>query len=269
MFGMPQLGTALGLEMGSWGDPEHRGVHIAISDAVNDLDDTGLLASSGTYGVSATPEARRYRTHSLRELWPNLRAGHLEPDEEAYLAKLAELSEAEHEDWVEVRRMPSREVFAALGWDWDRTRSLRITRVLQHGQFAHVQSTNDMDNPRLSFAGAVRASDEVGSALAEARDHLSVGRPRAAGCVAGVELERRLKDLCRDPAIKVTGKLPTIADYNDALRKARVYPQATWRKIQHLADLRNRCAHVLDIEPTEADAQELVEGVDAVMRGFA
>jgi hypothetical protein len=38
--------------------------------------------------------------------------------------------------------------------------------------------------------------------------------------------------------------------------------------IQHLADLRNRCAHVLDVEPTMDDALQLVDGVDAVLRAL-
>lgn len=102
--------------------------------------------------------------------------------------------------------------------------------------------------------------------LAEARDHLAVGRPRAAGCVAGIELERRLKALCLAGSVPITDKLPSLADYNQALRKAKVYPQATWRKIDALLDLRNRCAHVLELEPTPAHALELVDGIEEVLR---
>jgi len=266
-FGMQQLGTSMGLKVGNWGDPAHRALQLSISAAAEDLEERRLLATVNQYNLEPALEARRYRTHPLRELWPALRAGHLETDEEAYLAKLAELSEVEHDGWAETRWVASAEVFAALGWAWDRGRSLAIGRALDRGVFAEVRPVDD--TVRLRLAGAVRVNDEVGSVLAEARDHVAVGLPRAAGCVAGVELERRLKELCNDPAVMVTGKLPTIADYNDALKRARVYPQATWRKIQHLADLRNRCAHVLELEPTLEDARELVDGIDAVLRALA
>ena len=266
MFGMAQIGSALGLEIGNWGDEEHRDLHLAIADAVDDLDKIGLLSSAAVHGVKAVPEARRYRTTPLRERWPELRAGHLEPDEERYLAKLAGLSEVPHDDWAEVHRVASPEVFEALGWAWDRHRSWEVVGSLVRGDFVDARSTTDMDHVRLRLAGAVRVGDEVGALLMEARDHLAVGRARAAGCVAGVELERRLKELCLVRAVVVRDKLPSIADYNDALKGARLYPQATWRKIQHLADLRNRCAHVLDLEPAAEDARELVDGVDAVLR---
>ena len=115
MFGIQALSNALGLEAGSWGAEERRVFDHALAAAIENLDERGLLASSNPANLSATTEARRYRTHSLRELYPALRARHMEPDEELYLAKLAELSEIEHDGWAEARRVPSPEVFAALG----------------------------------------------------------------------------------------------------------------------------------------------------------
>jgi hypothetical protein len=268
-FGMPQIGAALGLEMGDWGDEEHRDLHLALDAACRDLDDRGLLDVTNEYRVAPTLEARRFRRHSVRELWPELRAGHLEPDEEAFLAKLHELSGIQHDGWAEARWILSSEVFAALGWDWDRGRSFNMLQVMKEGAFAwHRIPLSDEHRVRIAYAGAVRVEDEVGGALMEARDHLAIDRVRAAGCVAGVELERRLKALCASRTIAVTKKLPTIADYNDALKGKRVYAQPTWRKIQHLADLRNKCAHVLDSEPTASEGQELVEGVEEVLRAL-
>ncbi len=40
------------------------------------------------------------------------------------------------------------------------------------------------------------------------------------------------------------------------------------RKIQHLADLRNMCAHVLDDEPSGTEVQELLDDVDGVLRAL-
>lgn len=110
--------------------------------------------------------------------------------------------------------------------------------------------------------------DEIGNCMLEARDHLAAGRLRAAGCIAGVELERALKIRCAARGADVRARLPTIADYNDALKAAKVYQQPTWRKIQHLADLRNKCAHVLDEEPSEEEIRELLDDVDGILRGL-
>lgn len=269
MFGMPQIGTALSLEMGNWGDQEHRDLHLAIAAACDDLAEFALLDAENQWSVSPTFKARRYRRHALSERWPEWRAGDLEPDEELFLAKLAKLSEVPHDGWAETRWVLSSDVFEALGWEWDRGRSIDVLRALGAGVFAKSRiPLGDQHDVRLQLAGAVRVNDEVGASLAEARDHLAVGRARAAGCVAGVELERRLKELCLDRSAVVRDKLPTIADYNDALKGAQVYPQATWRRIQHLTDLRNRCAHVLDLEPTDEDARELVDGIEAVLRAL-
>jgi len=269
MFGMPQIGTALGLEMGNWGDEEHRDLHLAVDAACQDLAEFALLDAENQWSVSPTFKARRYRRHALSELWPDLCAGDLEPDEELFLAKLAELSEVRHDAWAETRWVLSSDVFDALGWEWDRGRSVDVLGALEAGVFARSRiPLGDQHDVRLKLAGAVRVSDEVSASLAEARDHLAVGRARAAGCVAGVELERSLKELCLARSVVVRDKLPSIADYNEALKGARVYTQATWRKIQHLTDLRNRCAHVLDLEPTDEDARELVDGIDGVLRAL-
>ena len=87
-------------------------------------------------------------------------------------------------------------------------------------------------------------------------------------CIAGVVLEGDLKDRCELHVAPVVAELPTLSDYNDAAWKANLYPKTTWR-IQHLPDLRNLCAHVLDREPTYEDASELLDGADDVLRELA
>jgi len=264
MFGYPQIAERVGL--GRWDNPQDRARDHSLDAAITDLDNMGLLLKSDTYNVVPELAARRFKTHPLSELYPRERKGHLEADEETFLAKLAELSEVEHDEWTEIRRLRSTEVFDALGWPWDRTASLRICATLKAGRFAHVHSTNDMDNPRLAFAGAVRVRDEPTMILAEARDQLALGRYRAAGCVAGVELERGLRDLAAANSLTLTTD-PGISAYNDLL-KGKGYDKATWRRIQALGDLRNLCAHVLDHEPTRDEATRLVDGVDDVLRAL-
>ena len=142
---------------------------------------------------------------------------------------------------------------------------LAPARALAGGAFADSRSTNDMDQVRLRLAGAVRVNDDVSSDLAEARDHLAVGRVRASGCVAGVVRERGLKAPCLARSVLVRD--PTTAVHNEALKAAGAYPKETWRQIQLLGDLRNRCARA-DREPTAKEGRRLVAGVDEVLRAL-
>lgn len=99
-----------------------------------------------------------------------------------------------------------------------------------------------------------------------ARYLLSKGFYRSAGALAGVTLERHLKNLLRKhtPPIKYKEK-DMLATLND-LCKEIVYDLITWRKIQHLTDLRNLCDHDKHREPTKAEVEELVDGVSAIIK---
>ena len=270
MFGMQQIGEELGLDVGSWGDPERRSLHDAIAVACMDLEDFDLLDVQNQYRVSSTLRARRYSRESLRDIWSELREGHLEPEDERFLRGVAALSLAEHDDWAEARETTTLEVFNFLQMPWDRGRSIDFLKVTDGYYFTKSMiPLGDQHTVRIRWAGAVRVNDAIGDVLQEPRAHLAAGRIRAAGCIAGVVLEGHLKYLCGMHSAPVVVKLPTLSDYNDAARKAKLYPQTTWRRIQHLTDLRNLCAHVLDREPTYQDASELLEGTDDVLRELA
>jgi len=99
-----------------------------------------------------------------------------------------------------------------------------------------------------------------------ARHLLSRGFRRPAGALAGVILERHLRNLLRKhtPPIKYK-QGDTLAPLND-LAKDVLYDVVTWRKIQHLTDLRNLCDHDKDREPTKEEVAELVEGVSGILK---
>ena len=61
-------------------------------------------------------------------------------------------------------------------------------------------------------------------------------------------------------------KNPTLADLNDSLKASDIYDTPTWRKIQHLGDIRNLCDHKKDRSPTEAEATELITGVKVIVK---
>jgi len=104
--------------------------------------------------------------------------------------------------------------------------------------------------------------------LEAARHLLSKGFSRPAGVLAGVILERHLKNLLRKhtPPIKYR-KNATLSSLND-LCKSAVYDLVTWRKVQHLTDLRNLCAHDKTREPTKDEVTELIGGVSAILRTY-
>ncbi len=124
---------------------------------------------------------------------------------------------------------------------------MRLTEVLERHLFIAKRLTvGDAHNVRVRLAGAVRVMDEISNRLLEARNHLASGRVRAAGCIAGVELERALKELCSANQAEVRAKLPTIAAYNDALNRGRSPRVARRRRCSHA---RSRDGRAVDIAP--------------------
>ena len=89
---------------------------------------------------------------------------------------------------------------------------------------------------------------------------------RAAGAVAGVVLERHLKEVCSQHSVTIRKRKPQISDLNDALKDATVLDTPEWRSIQHLGDLRNLCAHDRDTEPTKEQVDDLIAGVAKVTK---
>lgn len=89
---------------------------------------------------------------------------------------------------------------------------------------------------------------------------------RAAGALAGVVLEKHLTQVCQNHAIKITKKNPGIADLNEALKKDAVIDTPEWRFIQHLADIRNLCDHAKAIEPSGTQVNDLISGVQKIVK---
>lgn len=89
---------------------------------------------------------------------------------------------------------------------------------------------------------------------------------RAAGAIAGVVLEQHLGAVVQQHAVSLGRKKATLAVLNDALKDAEVYDTAQWRRLQHLADVRNLCAHSGDRQPTADDVEDLLSGVERAIK---
>lgn len=89
---------------------------------------------------------------------------------------------------------------------------------------------------------------------------------RGAGAIAGVVLEKHLAQVLKNHNLNTSKKNPSISDLNDHLKSSGVYDTAAWRKIQHLGDIRNLCDHNKGKEPKIEEVDELISGVDAIIK---
>jgi hypothetical protein len=109
-------------------------------------------------------------------------------------------------------------------------------------------------------------SDLFDSELDAARELLKKKFLRAAGAVAGVVLEKHLVQVCANHAVSISKKAPGIGDLNDLLKNANVIEVPQWRFVQHLGDLRNLCDHSKATEPTAPQVEDLVSGVEKIVK---
>ena len=88
---------------------------------------------------------------------------------------------------------------------------------------------------------------------------------RSAGTISGVVLEKHLKQVCLNHNLKIIKKEPTISDYNEQLRNEGIINKILWRRIQTLGDIRNVCAHNKEMEPSEQDVKDIIDGTKYII----
>ena len=109
-------------------------------------------------------------------------------------------------------------------------------------------------------------ADIFESELEAARELNKKGFTRGAGAVAGVVLEGHLLQVCSNHKIPVKKNDPTINDLNQLLKDNGIIETPNWRSIQYLGDLRNRCDHKKQKEPTKEEIEELIQGVEKISK---
>lgn len=109
-------------------------------------------------------------------------------------------------------------------------------------------------------------ADLFDSELKTAEELMNKGFLRASGAVCGVVLEKHLEQVLENHKLSLNKKNPGIADYNDELKKNGIIDVPTWRKIQHLGDIRNTCDHNKKIEPSKENVKELIEGCEKIIK---
>lgn len=109
-------------------------------------------------------------------------------------------------------------------------------------------------------------ADLFDSEIDTARELLKKKFLRAAGAVAGVVLEKHLRQVCNDHGVTINKKNPGIADLNDSLKNFGVIDIPQWRHITLMGDYRNLCDHNKLKEPSADEVSDLIAGTDRILK---
>jgi hypothetical protein len=109
-------------------------------------------------------------------------------------------------------------------------------------------------------------ADLFDSEIGAARELLKNKFLRAAGAVAGVVLEKHLRQVCDDHGLKIPKKNPALSDLNESLKANLVIDIPQWRFISMLADIRNLCDHSKNNEPTAQQVIDFVDGTEKTLK---
>ncbi len=145
---------------------------------------------------------------------------------------------------------------------WD---THNVTAVKVYNQLQILQSLQTRIDSVLSNVQGSLLSELQDKELATAEELIKINL-RAAGSLAGVILENHLQKVVKNHGISITKKNPKISDLNDLLRNNGVYDLATWRNIQLLYDIRTKCVHKKEQEPTESEVRKLISGVNEAIK---
>lgn len=99
-----------------------------------------------------------------------------------------------------------------------------------------------------------------------ARKLISKGFYRSAGALGGVVLEKHFETVLKNHNLKMSKKNPCISDYNDLFKQEGVYDTIQWRQIQLLGDIRNLCDHNKGREPSKDEVENLINGIENVIK---
>lgn len=144
----------LGLDLDERSEPLH--------DALSDLDRMGLVDFQTVWHIAVEYEARKTRTVSLRTCWPQFQEIWLDPQAEAFLAKLCELSERQDDHWAHLDMVDGDAVLAAVDTAANAGDSMALINVLA------AKGLVDKSGIRLgsfqvfpTYGGIVRATEKA------------------------------------------------------------------------------------------------------------
>ncbi len=145
-------------------------------------------------------------------------------------------------------------------------KEIDIANVLFFNQLNIIKACEKRFESSLFDIKSIVRAELFNSELEAARELNKKGFRRGAGAVAGVVLEKHLGEVCTNHKVKINKKKPAINDFNQKLKESGGLEHDKWRFIQHLADLRNKCTHNKEREPTKENVEDLIEGVEKITK---
>lgn len=165
------------------------------------------------------------------------------------------------QDWINGYRLPN------IIWeeDYDIDDIDIVIQKFQTQKYILESASQRFENSLFDIRKIVQA-DLFDSEIDAAKELMKNGFLRASGAIVGVLLEKHLNEICTNHNIKMNKKNPGISDYNELLKSNNAIEIPTWRFIQRLGDIRNLCDHSKNQEPQEDDINELINGVDKILK---
>lgn len=150
---------------------------------------------------------------------------------------------------------------------WDKVvvdKSAAISKFKQ--QMSILKACDNTLNSSLFRIQQLLWADIFDSELDAAIELSKKGFYRASGVIAGVVLEAHLSQICKNHNLKIGKTDPSINDYNDQLKNNNIISIDIFRHIQRLGDLRNKCSHNKKQEPTQEDVNDLICGIEKIIK---
>ena len=132
-------------------------------------------------------------------------------------------------------------------------------------QLGILESCVEVIDSKLYSIESVLQSELFEDELETAKVILKKGSLRVSGALAGITLERHLKKVCQNHALRLAKANPTISDFNEELKRNEMIDIPTWRLIQRLGDIRNLSVHAKEREPTKDEVLDLIIGCEKLI----
>lgn len=129
-----------------------------------------------------------------------------------------------------------------------------------------LNSAADCLENRLFDIDRLLQSELLDAELNAARELAKNKFLRSAGAICGVVLIRHFERLRIYHQLKLSKKNPTIKDYNELFKANETYAFAEWRFISYLYDLWSLCCRNKKEMPTAEEVDNLIAGVDKVIK---
>lgn len=140
-----------------------------------------------------------------------------------------------------------------------------VTAIKVYNQLQILQSLETRIDSVLSDVQGALLSELQDKELATAEELLKINL-RSAGSLAGVILENHLQKIMQNHHVTVSKKNPTISEMNNLLKSNEIYDLPIWKKVEYLGSIRNLCSHKKEREPKKEEVEELIVGVNKVIK---